>query len=262
MLRSLDNQKDPIEKTANGLADVLQMDEQQILDILQATPEEIETLKADPGMCAVLNDITINAPYLFEGRKDYIKRMYGPLRTIELEALKYTPCRKESDETIKTKIARLRVQDLMTRNISPHLQEQYFIARIRLGICLYWSHSYCEMPPKRLFMMLPPQEKEEFLKAQEPLSQEEEAKFYGVVDAIRERMERVRINDMVTLVERGVDPKIAHRRVEVGAQRLLKVDLEDRDEYVSKEDLIALACDEERLQKYISLLFGNTFVQR
>jgi len=63
-----------IEKPAKELAEVLQRDEQDIFSALQVTPEEMEYLRKDPAFCAVMNNISINAPYLFEGNRDILRK--------------------------------------------------------------------------------------------------------------------------------------------------------------------------------------------
>jgi len=251
MPRLSEDNPPPIEKTAKELAEVLQRDEKEILGILQATPLEIEALRKDPTFCAVMNEISINASYLFEDHRDYLKQTFEPLVTIGLDALKYTPDRRETDESVTAKVARLRAQNLTTRNLFPDLDENYMIGRIRLGICTYWTHIYEEQVPGRILMLLPMREREEFFQETSQtmspeLEQGMEEAFAEIGGAVRTRVEAIGEQELEVLVEMGVHPKIAQRRVDATNQYLLE--MESRDVHPSREDLIALAMDEERLR--------------
>jgi|GEM_PF-2977474 len=239
-----------IEKTARELAEILQRDEQEILTVLQATPSEIEELKKDPTFCAVMNDISINAMYLFDEHRGYIRQVCEPLITIGLDALKFTPNRRETNEGIGVKVARLRAQNLTTRNLFPNLNEQYVLGRIRLGICLYWNKIYEERIPAKILMLLPEKEREEFFNETNDLmslevEREMEAAFREIGGAVRSRVEDIEVQEVGALIEMGVHPKIAQKRVDVVTAQL--TESLTTEEYPTREELMALAMDQERL---------------
>jgi len=172
------------------------------------------------------------------------------LVTVGLDALKYTPDRRETDEGIKAKVARLRAQDLVTKNLFPNLDENYLIARIRLGICTYWSRIYEERIPGRILLLLPMKEREEFFQETSQVMDPEterkmEEAFAEIGGAVRTRLEDIETQELGALVDMGVHPKIAQKRIDVATKHLLET--ESANAYPSRDDLIELAMDEKRL---------------
>lgn len=251
---------DFLTETAKGLAEFLGENESNVLKALQSTPEELESILSDHCLTSILVNIDLLPRYIYPDLKPGIAnetvkkvaKVLWPTRDQVCELI--FPPRPETAEGVAVKLANLRSEYMVATKLNPQLtsSKEYLLNRFRLAICRYLLITNQQLPSKILFT-LPHTEREELKASMAEISPEDGKVLERIVPMVRRELERV-VNKMKTqqtvkmgaLTDAGTHPKIAKKRIEVDLERGIYLP--------TKEDLLALATDEKRLNNLVQAI--------